>query len=96
MKTEKVNKCQSKKQRKKYLTKNKNLNSAISELFSKARTRKSSWKMYWISNYVVKVTILLDNISVSVSNFSFNGGEYFDGKKVNITKNITHISFNFS
>ena len=49
----------------------KNLNSAISELFSKESSRKSSWKMYWIS-YVVKVAILLDNISVSVSDFSFN------------------------
>ena len=46
----------------------KNLNS---ELFSKESSRKSSWKMYWIS-YVVKVAILLDNIPVSVSNFSFN------------------------
>lgn len=50
--------------------------------------------MYWISNYVVKVMILLDNISVSVSNFSFNGGEYFDRKKVNITKNVSDISLN--
>ena len=43
------------------------------ELFthSKESSRKSSWKMYWIS-YVVKVAILLDNIPVSVSNFSFN------------------------
>ena len=49
----------------------KNLNSGISELFSKESSRKSSWKMYWIS-YVVKVAILLDNISVSVSDFSFN------------------------